>query len=542
MKTPEDWNSITNKQLLSNGGRTLTSKYTMYDLKCMACPEGESIFDKPIQQKPSKFWKDKKNILQFLDNLRAKYNLNTPEDWNCITTKQIKLNGGSSLFGKYSMFELKCLACPDGKLIFDRPKQSKGFWEDKQNIIQFLDEIKVKYNVKTPEDWNSISSTQIKLNGGNSLFHQYSMYDLKCMACPEGESIFDKPIQQKPMGYWKDKQNILLFLENVKYNLNLKTIEDWNSITKKQIISLGGSRLLFTYSMYDLKCLACPEGKLIFKQVVDKGYWDNKQNIHQFLNEIKAKYNVNTPEEWNLISRREIVSNGGSRLLSKYSMYDLKCIACPEGKSIFMKPHQTKASEYWEDENNRNKFLDKLKNKYNLKTPQDWERLSVGQIKSQGGRWLFYENNHYLDKTKITFKISDKNGMTKIESYNLSDLVAESSYKRSSQRWLFLQIQNLFPHEEIIEDYFHSELSRITGCTVQFDIFLINRNIAIEYHGKQHYEDIPAGFATLEMHKSRDEEKRNLCKKHGIKLIIIPYWWDNKLDSLRTTLNSEMKL
>ena len=70
---------------------------------------------------------------------------------------------------------------------------------------------------------------------------------------------------------------------------------------------------------------------------------------------------------------------------------------------------------------------------------------------------------------------------------------------------------------------------------------MIERNIAIEYHGQHHYEDIPDGFSNLETNKNRDTEKEKLCSEHGIQLIVIPYWWDNKLDSLRETLYSKMK-
>lgn len=55
------------------------------------------------------------------------------------------------------------------------------------------------------------------------------------------------------------------------------------------------------------------------------------------------KYNVQSPEDWNnIITQNNIVENGGSSLLSKYSLNTLKCIICPEGKLflILKKNHQ----------------------------------------------------------------------------------------------------------------------------------------------------------------------------------------------------------
>ena len=69
---------------------------------------------------------------------------------------------------------------------------------------------------------------------------------------------------------------------------------------------------------------------------------------------------------------------------------------------------------------------------------------------------------------------------------------------------------------------------------------MMERKLAIEYHGKHHYEDIPQGFSSVEIYTCRDVEKENLCEKHGIQLIVIPYWWDNKLYSLRSFLHSKI--
>ena len=479
------------------------------------------------------------NVHLFLDVIKEKYSLQSFHDWNLITRKQIISNGGSKILNKHSLYELKCMGFPEGKFKFNKPKKVKpsGYWENRNNIYKFINILKEKYNLHSPKEWNSITQKQIKSNGGGSLLNQYSVYDIKCLACPEGKDYFDKPYHLK--GFWDDKQNIIQFLKELKEHLNLHTPNDWNLITKIQIEAFGGRSLLNKYSMYEIKCLGCPEGKPFFyKPHHESGFWDNEQNIIQFLDEIKEKYSLNSAEDWNLLTGKKIQENGGKTLLNKYSMYEIKCFGCPEGKSIFDKKRKT--IEYWNDEENRSKFLTKLKTMYNLTTPQDWNRLSAEQIKLYGGLWLFNKKMKYMDKIRIEFEINnDSTDITNV-SYSLKELIGSKSIfnKRSSQRWLFLQVQKLYPNEEIVEDYFHSEISRESGSSVQFDIYLTKNKIAIEYHGKQHYEDIPSGFAPLEMHQNRDLEKQKICSRFGIQLIVIPYWWDKKLDSLRKTLNS----
>ena len=529
LNTPEEWNSITKNHIQSNGGRSLLNKYSMFEIKCMACPEGKLTFKNPPQAQG--YWENQENILKFLSKIKEKYNLNTPEDWNSIAIKHIRSNGGSSLLNKYSIFKLKCMACPEGKLIFTKSNQAPaGYWENQENIFNFLSKLKEKYNLNTPEDWNSINYKKFKSNGGRTLLNKFSIFELKCMACPEGKLLFNTKQQA---GYWDNRENIQKFLSKIKEKYNLDSTEAWNSITRQQIQWNGGLGLLSKYSMFEIKCMACPEGKLTFKnQKKLSRYWENQENVLKFLSKIKTKYNLNTPKDWNSITINLIQSNGGSTLLSKYSIYELKCMACPEGKSTFNKPNLS--PRYWENQENIQNFLSEIKEKYNLNTPEDWKRIARQQIISEGGNGLF--NSKIYSEIKIKFETPNEEP----KYIPFSKLISGSSQKRSSQRWLFLQIQKLFPHEEIVEDYFHSEISRISGFNVQFDIFMINRNIAIEYHGKQHYEDIPSGFNTLETYKQRDIEKEKICSEQGIQLIVIPYWWDNKLDSLRTYLNSKI--
>jgi len=45
----------------------------------------------------------------------------------------------------------------------------------------------------------------------------------------------------------------------------------------------------------------------------------------------------------------------------------------------------------------------------------------------------------------------------------------------------------------------------------------------------------------LSLQRIRDDEKRELCFKNNINLVVIPYWWDNSLDSLREMLPEQFK-
>ena len=514
LETAQDWNSITKAQVEKYGGGPFIRKYSIYELKCIGYPEGKSKYTLP--PKPPKYWEDENNVKNFLNEFKEKLNLKTPEDWDKITNREIINFGGSVLLKHYSLYNIKLLGCPEGKHIFSPVYKVVGFWDDKKNVKKFIENLKVKLNLTTNEDWDAITVKHILKFGGRGLLNKFTMNEIKKMGFP------DYTCSKKPVGYWDNKDNVLQFLKDLAVKYRLETPEDWNSVSKKQIEDNGGVAILKRYSLYDLKCLACPECKSLF---LPKRKWSNEQ-INQFFDELREKFNLKTPEDWNSISKKQIESIGGHALFRKYSLFEIKCLGCPEGVSIYNST--PKPPGYWDDRQNVIEFLNELKEKLNLLTVEDWKRLSKEQIKAHGGYGLAV---NYSLKEIINIQ---NQFMTEENSNN-----QKFGTKKSSQRYLFLQVQKLFPGEEIVEDYFHNEISRNSNFPIQFDIFLLNKNIAIEYHGKQHYEDIPSGFSPVELFKDRDEEKIKLCEQYGIKLVIIPYWWDNNLNSLKEFFNKE---
>lgn len=402
--------------------------------------------------------------------------------------------------------------------VIRQKKKPPKYWNDKKNIILFLNQLQQKLELNSEEEWDSITSRQIISNGGFSLIKKYSLHELKQMGYPNGNFKVRKPTK-----HWENIENIKLFLQDIKNKLNIKDKNDWNLITKEIIRKHGGASILNNYSVYQLKCLACPEGEHFFSNPNKPGFWKKEENIQKFLNILQKELNLYTFNDWNSLTQQQIKDLGGNRLLKLYSMYEIKCMALPERKDDFTLPNIP--NSFWDSEQNIQNFIKRLSEKYNVNTSDDWNRISNFQIRSFGGGGLFVKYSKD-ELVKYLPKIKEKN----------------KSRVRSSQRWLFLQIQQLFPGEEIVEDYFHPEISRESGFAVQFDVYLVEKKIAFEYHGKQHYEDIPSGFASIEMYKFRDKEKAILCQQFGIQLVIIPHWWDNTFTSLKMYVENNFEI
>lgn len=89
-----------------------------------------------------------------------------------------------------------------------------------------------------------------------------------------------------------------------------------------------------------------------------------------------------------------------------------------------------------------------------------------------------------------------------------------------SETDLYHRVQSLLPGEQVLQHGRPKWLGR-----QHFDIWIPDRNVAIEYHGVQHFMEVKrfGGEAGLVDIKERDERKRMLCLKHGVTLIEIVF-------------------
>ena len=68
--------------------------------------------------------------------------------------------------------------------------------------------------------------------------------------------------------------------------------------------------------------------------------------------------------------------------------------------------------------------------------------------------------------------------------------------------------------------------NEITGQNLELDCFNPELKLAVEYNGVQHYKYTPRFHSTKDAFyniKYRDRIKEELCRKHGVKLIVVPY-------------------
>lgn len=85
------------------------------------------------------------------------------------------------------------------------------------------------------------------------------------------------------------------------------------------------------------------------------------------------------------------------------------------------------------------------------------------------------------------------------------------------------------------EEYEFDDLVASSGRHLRFDFAVFNDDgdldFLIEFQGVQHYKSISKFGGNRGVHKQQynDIQKRKYCLKHGIKLVCIPYYDENKI-------------
>lgn len=152
-----------------------------------------------------------------------------------------------------------------------------------------------------------------------------------------------------------------------------------------------------------------------------------------------------------------------------------------------------------------------------------------------------YKNAHELN-LKIKCGICGKIFVTSLHNYKKGYIKCKECSFRISNGELFikkyLEDNNIYYKQE----HWFKDCRNIKP--LRFDFYLPDYNIAIEFDGRQHYDEYPYRYygikeskEKLENLKSRDNTKNDYCKKNNIKLIRIPYW---KIDNINSILKKEI--
>ena len=329
-----------------------------------------------------------------------------------------------------------------------------------------------------------------------------------------------------PRNYWKNRDNQKAFVESLATKLQLSVPSQLDKISHKDVISNGGRQLLRQYSSWFELCQTLyPEGNwnLSAFSKTPRNAWDDPNNQRKFFDELISRLGFESPLGLGELSVTTVREAGGRSILDKYSSYS-ELLQTLYPKEDWKSIEKRKPRGYWNNLENVKEFTEMLADKFAISNKQDWYRISFNQVIDSGGDAVLRSYGNLCNILKAVYPE---------ETWNARKFRARD--KRSAQRWLFIQVSKLFPDVEVIEEYSHKEIARTSGQSVELDIYIPKLRLAFEYHGIHHYKDT-AVFGPIELYAERDMEKESICKTLEITLVVVPYSWDNELESLKTLI------
>ena len=171
---------------------------------------------------------------------------------------------------------------------------------------------------------------------------------------------------------------------------------------------------------------------------------------------------------------------------------------------------------------------DRAKNDYKLSTDEVTERISsMGTVILNAEEYI----NQDVKNLKIICPQCGKIFITCLKHFqqhggqSCSDCCRKESVGERRIRQYLNERCIKYEQEKMFPDCRDENMLR-------FDFYLENDNTVIEFDGEQHYKEKHYFSYDYDKNLLHDEIKNEYCKKNDIKMIRIPYWKINKIESI----------
>eukprot|EP01114_Cavostelium_apophysatum_P015049 TRINITY_DN4029_c0_g1_i1.p1 TRINITY_DN4029_c0_g1~~TRINITY_DN4029_c0_g1_i1.p1 ORF type:complete len:863 (+),score=120.67 TRINITY_DN4029_c0_g1_i1:176-2764(+) len=499
------------------------------------------------------YWTNPIHQRKFLLELQKNLGLKTNSDWSTVSNTTVIKHGGEGLLIRHQNSLYKALVAnfPEQATSWNSRQFAEGDrnlfkWEDRNYQRSFLLQIGMEFNIRSKKDWEKVKTEDLLSRGGAGLLNHYngSLYKALQSLFPE-DNWTETDFKKVPTGYWSNPQHQKRFLELVAEELQIKDKAGWQNLKISQVLSKGGRGLLriFDNSLYKLLANVFPEyhfqpadflhglntsGEFSVNEAKKK--WDDSDLRRRFLERLANELELKNLSDWRRVDAKLFISKGGRGFLEHYGR-NLPYLLSENvpGYEVPFEEFAKMPNSYWDNIEHQRNFVDRFAKKMNLQNQADWTKISnIDVIKNGGVRWLnLYDDSIYLGLRAAHPEWNWDD--TTPKGWN-ADAVSQSKSQRNLWELLRSHISDLKinyrPPELIYEQ---------SGQAMELDFYSETMKLAIEYQGEQHYSQ---GFIGTSLGKiqAKDTEKLEACRKLGISLVRIPYWWDGTLGQLVGTI------
>ena len=521
LKCFDDWVLVKRSTIVKEGGKSLLTFYSN---------NLHSLFLNIYPYYPwelHEFQKPKSFSLRFqqtmMEKLFKEFNFTTLEDWKGMTRKRFCAAGGQRVFNLYSHSFPRLLTsiypnyawhfAPKLKLT-DRTVQSSLievlFEHMGLDTLQQWGQVKVRELVAAAQvhfqlPFNPIQSILFKHYGKNKQTMLSSLYPNYPWASPS-------MVEQ-----WR-------MMEQLMELNHFTTLDQLRSLTAPCFDQLGYTSLLQLYrSPSQLLASLYP-----FFPWVDPMY-DQLQQMQKIFQKLKLK----EVEEWTKVTCYQMIRAGGRQLLQHYH-YDFGLLLrslYPHIDWLSLPPLRFLANPLYKLHNRLSINSTNIKQRKKLIGGYDYSLVQLLQLQQR--YMVRCQQDWYRLGLRMELPLYRALVLLHPEqSWNKQQFLLKG--KKSVQRLLYASVYSLFPTHPLLENYHHPHLHSSSHLPhpLEYDLFLPSLQLAVEYQGEYHYDDINIGYSSSILYQTRDQLKLQLSQLLHIQLITVPFWWDHSLPSL----------
>jgi len=326
----ERWYSLSNSDLLKNGGRGLLVQFGDSCSKILSAVYPDAVWLLWMFPKtPNKFWEDIANQLAYMAWLSKRIGREEgrPENWYSVSQADFTDNFGAGLLLRYrnSPQQLLMALYPDAKWRPWKFARTPGsYWtsmENQKNYMAWLGE-ELGLHDSNPERWYALTKEDLLRNDGGSLLSRYddSYYKLISTLYPEIDWL-PWMFVRAPNGFWEDRLNRARYLRWLGDRVKIKRMEDWYDVTRKDYEDNFGSALLTMYNNSPSRALAATfvdydfEPWRFAKTPVDLG--KDWSSLSRAVHHVETSLNFKSPEDWNRVTQEQLASTGISAMIRR---------------------------------------------------------------------------------------------------------------------------------------------------------------------------------------------------------------------------------
>jgi len=532
-KTMEDWYTMKGKEFLKYpGGYMINNLYKGSPRKAIKDIYPEFDWkDWMFVHSPPGFWNNDDNCLKYIEWVKIELGYTKMEDWYDLQLSKLskkyygagihrRFGGSAILFLEYFF--------PDYDWIpWKFYRVGNNFWNKQENIDKYIKWLSIKIGIKKMEDWYEVSGDIFKQNYGSGLLKdKFDFSHTKLLkSCFPDYNWLPWKFTIAPKNFWKEKINVIWYLNWLEGELGIKDKNEWYKINKDDFI-YGESIIYRHYDGYvDLLMTSFPEYNWLpwkFERKPD-GFWDIKENRIKYMKWLEEKLEIKNDDDWYTYNTNDIRDNFGSSFLELNHLGSYVSIVKeykPNIKWLEWKFNKT-PNGFWTDKENCKRYMKWVEDELRITKLSQWYVYDRNILYKYHGGGILAKYQSSLKKILLDIYPDYDWDIGKLIKIGKNELQ------------LLKIIKNLFPREKIKHNYKH-ETMRFTKTNrkMELDIFIPSLKLAFEYQGEQHFDTFWQGTfelgenQSLEANQNRDKEKRNACNNHGITLIEIDYKWD----------------